>query len=366
MTPVHWFGFPLRSHTAPSLPVVSALVQAGAEVTFHTTSRYHAMVEATGARVATYPSWCDAFECGKPLEQHVCDVSSATAPLVSALAPACGAELVVFDASAAWGREIATRLRVPAAASVTTFVFTRAMLQLISRPSWMSEADIDVLATTGELKLVYTSRAFQPGGEFLDASHLFIARDFAGASPGDGARVIRDSPRPLAYVSLGTIYGGDVGLLRRVSAHLDAAGWQVIVSLGSPDTSVGDGWPSGVRVFPFVDQLSILKEASLVVTHGGLQTVTEALAHGVPMIVLPLDVDQHVVARRAVHAGAAIVLDPKTTTDAELAGAIAHVGAELTRFAESAGRIGRSFADGLPAPAAAHRLLALAEDGGDR
>ena len=88
MATISWFGFPLRSHTVPSLPVVSALVGSGATVTFHTTHAYRAMVEPTGARVVTYPAFCDQIGNEKDLRSHVRTLTDIRDAIVPELASA--------------------------------------------------------------------------------------------------------------------------------------------------------------------------------------------------------------------------------------------------------------------------------------
>lgn len=359
MATISWFGFPLRSHTVPSLPVVSALVQAGADVTFHTTNAYRAMVEATGARVATYPSICEAIGDEKDLRSHVRSLAAirdAVVPTLIASAPP--ADLVVFDASAPWGRAVAHEWDVASATSVTTFVFTRSMLQMIGNTPWMTGDDLDLLTTAGDLKIVYTSAMFQPAGTFLDSSHLFVG-PLIEARRRDGVRVEPEGARPLAYVSLGTVYNDDVALLKRIAAQLSAAGWQVVVSLGSAAADTAGDWPLHVRAYPFIDQLAVLAHAKLVVSHGGLQTVTESLAQGVPLIVIPQDVDQHLVGRRAAGLGAAVVLDQPTVTEEDFAAALARIDADRPRFVAAAAAIGKSFRETMPLATAVQRLLDL-------
>jgi UDP:flavonoid glycosyltransferase YjiC (YdhE family) len=356
---ISWFGFPLRSHTVPSLPVVSALVEAGADVTFHTTAPYRAMAEATGARVAGYPSICEEIGNEKDLRSHVrtlATIRDAIAPSLAASGPP--ADLVVFDASAPWGRAVAREWGSASATSVTTFVFTRSMLQMIGNTPWMTSDDLDLLATAGDLKVVYTSATFQPAGTFLDNTHLFVGPLIEGRRR-DGVRVEPDGSRPLAYVSLGTVYNDDVALLRRIAEQLSAAGWQVVVSLGSAAASATGDWPPHVRAYPFVDQLAVIAAAKLVVSHGGLQTVTESLAHGVPLIVIPHDVDQHLVGRRAAGLGAAVVLDGTNVTGEDFAAALARIDGDRPRFEAAATALGHSFTDCMPLATAVQRLLDL-------
>ncbi len=345
----------------PSLPVVSALIGAGTEVTFHTTERYRAMAEATGARVVTYPAICDQLARGKDkgLRAHLRDVVSVSAEIAPSLvASEPPADLVIFDASAFWGRVVARERGTASASSVTTFVFTRAMLQLIGRSTWMTEADIDVLVTAGDLKVVYTSQMFQPAGTYLDDTHLFVG-PLLEARRRDGVRVEPEGSRPLAYVSLGTVYNDNLTLLRQIATQLSAAGWQVVVSLGAGDARVAGEWAPHVRVYPFVDQRAVLAHARLVVSHGGLQTVTESLALGVPLIVIPQDVDQYVVGQRAAGLGAAITLTEKTMTAETFMAALARIDAERPQFERAAAAIGRSFVESMPLATAVQRLLAL-------
>jgi UDP:flavonoid glycosyltransferase YjiC (YdhE family) len=344
----------------PSLPVVSALVRAGADVTFHTTSEYRGMVEPTGARIVNYPPPCEQIgHHENDLRSHVRTVTALRAAITPLLASAPRGDLVVFDASAPWGRAVAAAWGVPCAASVTTFVFTRSMLQMIRNTQWMTGDDLDVLATAGDLKIVYTSKMFQPAGAFLDDSHLFVG-PLIEHRRRDGASIAAEGSRPLAYVSLGTVYNEDVALLQSIAARLSTAGWQVVVSLGAAGTDVTGEWPAHVRAYPFVDQLAVLAHARLVVSHGGLQTVTEALVHGIPLIVIPQDVDQHMVGHRAAGLGAAIKLDEKTPDGTAFEGALARIEAARPQFERAAATIGRSFGEGLPLATAVARLLDLA------
>jgi UDP:flavonoid glycosyltransferase YjiC (YdhE family) len=58
---------------------------------------------------------------------------------------------------------------------------------------------------------------------------------------------------------------------------------------------------------------AILREAALVITHAGHGTVIRALAHGVPLITLPMGRDQADNAARVVAAGAGIRLSPRSS-----------------------------------------------------
>ena len=61
--------------------------------------------------------------------------------------------------------------------------------------------------------------------------------------------------------------------------------------------------PSNVLVRASVPQLEVLSRASLIITHGGLGSIKEAILAGVPMLVVPFRVDQPNNACRVQHHG---------------------------------------------------------------
>ena len=56
--------------------------------------------------------------------------------------------------------------------------------------------------------------------------------------------------------------------------------------------------PDNIFIYPHVPQLKILQRASLFITHGGMNSVNEALYYGTPMLVIPVGNDQPRVARQ--------------------------------------------------------------------
>ena len=138
---------------------------------------------------------------------------------------------------------------------------------------------------------------------------------------GQGRRVIAFpwedlDGRPLVYVSLGTLVNGLERLYRTIlEAVAGMTDLQVVVSTGgrmikdglaavSPDTIIVEQAP----------QLELLKHATLCITHAGLNTALEALAHGVPMVAIPIGFDQPGVAARIAyhHVGEFIEVDDLT------------------------------------------------------
>jgi zeaxanthin glucosyltransferase len=105
----------------------------------------------------------------------------------------------------------------------------------------------------------------------------------------------------LVYASMGTFRNAlhrPFAKIARACADLDV---QLVISLGGQ-------LPGAPIVVPYAPQLDLLNRASIAITHGGLNTVLESLARGVPLIAIPVADDQPGVAARVRHAGAGRVL----------------------------------------------------------
>jgi len=126
--------------------------------------------------------------------------------------------------------------------------------------------------------------------------------------------------QPLVYLSLGSLGSGDVGLMRKLIDELADAPYRVIVSIG-PQHAELELAPNMAGA-EFLPQVSLLPEVDLVVTHGGNNTVTEALHFGKPMVVLPLFWDQYDNAQRIDETGFGKRLDTYAHDGGDLTGAI--------------------------------------------
>lgn len=378
MPRVVYLGFPARGHTTPTLPIVAELVRRGVEVDYYSTPAFRALVESAGARFVAYPAGCEgllgtAVDTDEHLARSLAATQDMSPSLLAAFAQA--PDLVVFDAAALWGGIVARRLGRPCVASITTFALNRTMLQMLGAPApaaWSIPAferlndeyganfrdHFDLMTPVADLKFVYTARAFQPAGRFFDESYLFLG-PLLDQRPRDGARAQATSSRPLAYVSLGTIFNRDHALLRRISEVLAGRGWQVIVSLGDAAAAQQQRWSEHVQAHAFVDQIGVLAQAQLFVTHGGMNSVSEALSHAVPMIVIPQAVDQHLVARQTANFGAALVIARDAVSTESLTAALARIEGDRAAFESAAARLQHSLTDVLAVSAAVDQALAL-------
>jgi MGT family glycosyltransferase len=125
---------------------------------------------------------------------------------------------------------------------------------------------------------------------------------------------------PLIYLSLGSLGSGDVELMRTLIGTLARTPYRVVVSKGPQHDQLE--LADNMTGAEFLPQVSLLPHVDLVITHGGNNTVTEALRFGKPMIALPLFWDQYDNAQRIDETGFGVRLDTYAHAPEELAGAI--------------------------------------------
>ncbi len=120
-----------------------------------------------------------------------------------------------------------------------------------------------------------------------------------------------DDGRPLAFCSLGTLQGFRAGLLRTIAQSVAAAGFRpVIAHAGLLSAVEAAALPGDPIVAAWLPQRALLARSGLAVVHGGLNTVLDALAAGVPLIVIPLAYEQGAIAARVAASGAGLVVHP--------------------------------------------------------
>ncbi|MGZ3461362.1 MAG: glycosyltransferase, partial [Archangium sp.] len=118
---------------------------------------------------------------------------------------------------------------------------------------------------------------------------------------------VEQDRRPLLFCSLGS--QGYRALPHRpfFQAVLDAVArrpdWRLLLVVGTSLNVADFRIPPNATVVQFAPQLSVLRRASVMLTHGGLGSVKECICLGVPMLVFPTGFDQPGNAARVVHHG---------------------------------------------------------------
>jgi MGT family glycosyltransferase len=131
--------------------------------------------------------------------------------------------------------------------------------------------------------------------------------------------------RPLVYCALGTLQGQRVELFRKVAQACAGLDLRLLLTQGGlSGVKRAEKLPGDPLVYDWVSQEGVLQHADLIVCHGGINTVLEPLAAGVPMVLMPLAFEQGAIAARMDYAGVARVLSFRSSAS-KLAEAIREV-----------------------------------------
>src|SRR5262249_37414273 len=126
---------------------------------------------------------------------------------------------------------------------------------------------------------------------------------------------------PLIYASMGTILNGRADVFQTIVAALAKnKNLQLVLSIGDQvDPKQIGTIPSNTMIVRRAPQLELLKQASVCITHAGLNTVLESLAQGVPQLAIPITYDQPGVAARIADKGTGVVTSLDKLTPDNLA-----------------------------------------------
>ena len=332
-------NLPYAGHTNPSLGLVRCLVAAGHEVEYIQAEAFRERVEASGARFVPYD------EPPQSLVPALNEVRNWGAAYRTVRRIGANYDCLIYELLFFPGKALAAELGIPCYRLISTFALNRHLLRVLGQTGgpyltalFRSERLCTALSrlflpkfSLREKNLaealvreapphnfIYTLRDFQPEEACFPESNYH----FVGPAVDDRAEEpfsFEKSGNPIVYISFGTLMHADKRFWKKLIAAFAGKRVEVVCSVGSEKLvrALGD-LPSNVRAFAKVPQLTLLSRAALFVTHGGMNSVNEALYYGVPMIVLPFGLDQPLVGRELQRRKLGRVIAPRELTAARL------------------------------------------------
>jgi zeaxanthin glucosyltransferase len=369
---------PLTGHINPASAVGARLVEAGHEVAW---VGPESMLRPTlGPEARVYPTGMRMYrplaEAGDEsvrffLETFVIPLARFTLPAVEAAVEDFGPDVMAVDQHAIAGALVAYRRGLRwATLSPTSMGLTRGAAAVVD--GWMRGPVTKIWAQAG--------LSGQPTDEVLFSPHLqigFTTRALLGPVDLPGPAVLvgpalggrRDDP-PFAWdwldparhhvlVTVGTFsMDAAADFYRRVAEGLAPLGDRLQAILIARDGAVPDP-PEHLMVTARAPVLPLMTRLDAVVSHGGLNTVVEALAHAVPLVVAPIALDQPVLAAQVTRAGAGLTVDYAAASPRGLRAAICAV-LDDPAYRDGAARVRDSFTAAGGAVTAAGHLATLA------
>src|SRR5215207_6943138 len=345
MSKIAYFSAPAHGHVNPTLPVVQELAQRGEQVIFYNAEEFRPQVEATGAAFRAYPpTKMTSAAIGTAVQDgNLANVSALILSATETLLPFAldelrreQADLVIFDSLALWGKTAATLLNTRAAASISHFVFDTGNLMeggtsrriflrylgqalpkvpgiILARIRLQRRFGKAAFSNTaslfplfGGLNIMFTSRALQPDTSLIDETFRFVGPSINPQMRGEAFPFEALGEGTVVYISLGTIHHTRTEFYKRCIEAFGGYPAQFILSAGR-DTGIAalGAIPANFIVRPSVPQLDVLQRTDVFITHGGLNSVHEGLYYGVPLIVIPHQIEQLINARCVEKQGAA-------------------------------------------------------------
>jgi MGT family glycosyltransferase len=388
MSKTVFFNIPATGHINPSLPVMAELVRRGEEVIYVNMENTRAQIEHTGVRFLPYPDLPQLAELvnqasGGNLADNalaLIGIAEQILPFVFDTLQREKPDYVMHDSLASWGKQAAEVLKLPTIASVVTFALLPGappplpmsmllpMMGMIAggilprMPDYWRLArrmkekfGVKGVGLTGalmnlaDMNIVFTSREFQPGSEKMGAAFKFVGPSISSARV-DGVEFPFDqlTRHPVIYISLGTINNTNMDFYRNCFAAFADYPAQFILSVGKKTDIAALGQiPPNFIVRNFVPQLDVLQKADLFITHGGLNSVSEGLYYGLPLVVVPQQIEQLFVALQVAKHGAGLALGVRPpigiVTANELRMAVDTVLGSVASYKQAAVRLGDSF-----------------------
>jgi MGT family glycosyltransferase len=205
-----------------------------------------------------------------------------------------------------------------------------------------------VLSSTAELNIVFSSRYFQPFQENFDDSYLYIGPVIHTDRPDEGLEAFpinKNGGQKLIYIAVGTLYQANITFFQHCLSAFGDGRYAVIMSVGKAHDPAALGpIPPNFTVAQYVPQLDVLNQADLFITHGGLNSINEAVMALVPMIGVPNTIEQSVNAYRVEQLNSGLYLEPHKLTAQKLRSAAEQVLSDPT-IPQSLAKIRQSFLD---------------------
>lgn len=368
MSRVVFLGLNAYGHINPTLSIVKELISRGEEVVYIVADKYKDLITTTGCSQTEFKysrflfgshhlkmqgrrSEDEFLESVKQFYESIeyqMTLANKLKQLINSLKP----DYIIHDSTLFYIKYICNELCVPCISSVTLFAMNEKMFveseRLLSdfynvNLKNSSKYVVNCIKEIGKeysskygfvhnyfdnsmtkqgLNIVYTSKKFQPYNNLLDASYNFAGNNLMFRKlieKKDEIDFLNKQKKVL--VSFGSImsdkdelvefYNNMMNYFRKYDATF-------ILNIGKLKKNMFDNIPDNFILKNGISQLQLLEVVDLFITHGGMNSVSEALQLNTPMIVIPQVMDQFIVADQVEKNGMGEMLNHTNINFAEL------------------------------------------------
>ena len=381
----------LYGHINPTLPVVGELVKRGEEVWYFCSKLFEDRIKAAGANFIYWGENLEKFIASYKtsgnhpfymLLEYIIRYDNAMLPELLEKTSNMKFDYIIYDSILGSGYFLKNIMKIPVICSNSSFAMSKLPVpDRMMEPGFHPQLDLfyellqtecekwkvkvpsgyELFISKGDLNIVYTSKEFNSEEDF-DDTYKFVGPSIKQRDEETEFTFEKIESERVVYISLGTINTDFNDFYKICMNALSNLNCKVVMSVGKKcDINLLGEIPGNFIVCNFVPQLEILKRASLFVSHGGFNSVSEALYYGVPIITIPMVNDQYMVAKRVEKVGAGITLQMKEITEKSIKESVLKM-LSYIKYHEASERIGKSFQSAGGYEKAADYILELVKE----
>ncbi|MFJ1104504.1 macrolide family glycosyltransferase [Bacillus sp. GX] len=329
-------NFPAEGHVNPTLSLVKAYTERGDHVHYITTEQFKGRIEDLGATVYTHPDLLKKISIDSVTPDglnsffrvHV-QTSLYILEITKQLCENIHFDFVIYDIFGA-GELVKEYLQIPGIVSSPIFLIPPKFLETLPfhpnaeipfQPDEISEQllyqmehefgvkpknNLQFMHNKGDITLVYTSRYFQPNSDLFGRNNIFIGPSISKRKTNVEFPLELLKGKKVIYISMGTLLEGLEPFFNTcIDAFSDFDGIVVMAIGDRNDRSKIKKAPDNFIIASYVPQSEILSETNVFITHGGMNSVHDAIHYNVPFVIIPHDKDQPMIAQRLTELEAA-------------------------------------------------------------
>ena len=347
MSKVIILNFPTHGCINPLLATVSELVNRGEKIIYYCTEEFKNKIEQTGAEFRPYNGLInkfeylkndDLFEALKLTIEMTSDKLDYNLEAIRKENP----DYIVHDSLCTWGKHIASILGIPAINLMHSYPITKSSIsltaytvpflikvgiykfknkfkQILKKKYGIKLSLGDVLINKEDLNIVYTSKQMEPNIYQSENTYRFVGPSMFFKNEPTDFPFNKLNNKRVIYISLGTLHNNNLGFYKTCLGAFSNTEYFIVIAVGFETTlKEFNNVPNNFLIIQSVPQQKLLDHVELFITHAGMNSVNEAICSGVPMLLLPHQFEQEMIARRVEKMGIGIKTNIKKITPEKL------------------------------------------------
>ncbi len=348
MSRVVFVGLGADGHINPTISIIKELILRGEEVIYITANKYKDLLTKVGCKQIEFKYSRFLFGSNhlnstakRTEEAFLNDIrqfykymesQKVLANKLKQLIQSFKADYIIHDSTLYYIKYICEELSIPCISSVTLFALNDKMfiksqtllsdfynVNLKNSPEFIVDFIgqmeeeyyfksgykhnyLDNSMTKQGLNIVYTSKEFQPYANLLDHSYHFAGNNLKNRQM---LEVKQDYNLPkgkkVVLISFGSIMSSSndfVNLYSEMMRYFGKYNATFILNIGNMNKKMLGYTPQNFVLKNGINQLELLHLSDLFITHGGMNSASEAIQLNTPMIVIPQVMDQFLVAEQ--------------------------------------------------------------------